>query len=208
MTASGVEIGSIYPARKDAIRARIDAATPGPWFVVGLPWNAGTPFVVAGHEDPHYGTFVADLENLAAEVMDDDARLARNEVADAEFIAHAREDVEALLNDVEFLEGEAKRAWTQVGRQADIKAKALRAIDAVVALHRGVEEDVVYADGHDECDTCQSGPGHRETVCSHCRGEFAEGDGMWTWVPWPCPTIKALTDVMDPPHLQAVSDVS
>lgn len=36
------------------------AATPGPWSVVGHPWNELEDYVIAGHDDPHVGKFVCD----------------------------------------------------------------------------------------------------------------------------------------------------
>lgn len=78
----------------DAIRARADAATTAPWHPVGLPWNFGRPFVVAGSLDPHLGTFICDLETVGTDVGNDNA------VADSDFIAHAREDVPALIAEV------------------------------------------------------------------------------------------------------------
>lgn len=39
------------------------------WYVVGPPWlnSDQVPYVVAGHPDPHVGTFVCDLESIAAD---------------------------------------------------------------------------------------------------------------------------------------------
>ena len=45
----------------DALREMDAKATKGPWFVVGLPWNDGPPFVNAGNPDPHGGNPVCDL---------------------------------------------------------------------------------------------------------------------------------------------------
>lgn len=86
-----------------AIRKRLDASTTGPWYSVGPPWNSGPPFVVAGDPDPHKGSFVCDLANFGDEDND-------NAVADGEFIAHARADVEALLAAVDRLAAELKAA--------------------------------------------------------------------------------------------------
>jgi len=89
----------------DAIKARADAATPGPWYRVGPPWNRGAPWVNAGSEDPHHGRFLCDLDAEMAGVDRDDDEPS-NEVADAEFIAHARTDVPALLARIAELEAE------------------------------------------------------------------------------------------------------
>ena len=77
-----------------AIRRRIESATPGPWFVVGPPWNTGLPFVVAADPDPHVGMFIADLDSVSAEDPSPNAQ------ADAEFIAAARTDIPLLLAEI------------------------------------------------------------------------------------------------------------
>lgn len=75
-----------------AIRRRCDAATEGPWHVVGPPWNDREPYIIHGDPNPYRGGYVADLCCLS-----DDINAANNEQADAEFIAHARTDLPALL---------------------------------------------------------------------------------------------------------------
>lgn len=59
------------PTRPDVpeLRRLLDAATEGPWFVVGPPWldSGMVPYVVAGSPDPHAGRFVCDLDNMAGE---------------------------------------------------------------------------------------------------------------------------------------------
>jgi len=89
-----------------AIRERAKKATCGPWFVVGPPWNSYDPFIVAGDPDPHVGALVADLAENAAE----DDRDTGQKFADAEFIAHAREDVPWLLARVAELEAQRAAA--------------------------------------------------------------------------------------------------
>lgn len=86
----------------DAIQARAADATCGPWYVVGTPWNHDTPYVIAGHADPHFGTFVADMLSIS----DDPANPKANRVANAEFIAHARQDVPMLLAAIERVRAE------------------------------------------------------------------------------------------------------
>lgn len=48
----------------DELKRLAEAATPGPWFVVGPPWNQNADFIVAGSNDPHTGQYVADTENF------------------------------------------------------------------------------------------------------------------------------------------------
>lgn len=90
------------PEQLAEIQKRADAATPGPWHRVGPPWNRYLPFVIAGDTDPHVGRFVCDLDSDPADEPDEPG----NEVADAEFIAHAREDVPALVAEVKRLTAE------------------------------------------------------------------------------------------------------
>lgn len=81
-----------------------EAATKGPWFVAGPPWNHGEPYVIAGSEDPHYGTFIADLLSIT----EDPDGPESNRQANAEFIAAAREAMPELIREV--MESHAHRA--------------------------------------------------------------------------------------------------
>lgn len=75
------------PDERAAIRARLDAATPGPWAL--------------GHDTDINGAWFAEIlvpsQHLAALGYIDSSR------ADAEFIAHSRTDIELLLAEVERL---------------------------------------------------------------------------------------------------------
>src|SRR6185369_17455614 len=95
-----------------------DAATPGPWYRVGMPWNRDAAWVNAGSPDPHQLRFVCDLDPTLADV-DRDEDGPGNEVADAEFIAHARTDVPALLARIAELEAERDRARRLLAEHAD-----------------------------------------------------------------------------------------
>lgn len=88
-----------------AVRARADAASSGPWYVVGEPWNNGLPFVISGSPDPHFGKFVCDLDDVHEREQDRDE--------DAEFIAAARTDVPALLGHIETLRTQVLRLLAQ-----------------------------------------------------------------------------------------------
>jgi hypothetical protein len=115
----------------DAIRARAEAATPGPWERSGSLVQAGRRARRAR---------VGQTWGLAWK-------------QDAEFIAHAREDVPALLDEVERLRGEAenwkRHAWAQ-GEEAaehlDARVKAEAQVQAVRALH--------VDDGNGWCEGC------------------------------------------------------
>lgn len=82
------------------IKARAQAATPGPWFAGdangGDPPHERRPFWVVSTEDTDPDLGEAP-EEWAAEI-----RVGAQ--GDAEFIAHAREDVPALVAEVERLQ--------------------------------------------------------------------------------------------------------
>lgn len=101
----------------EAILSRCEAATAGPWYVVGPPWRASwfdkekqmyrdvPTYVVAGKADPHVGKPVCEAPEIEEYPADDadvppeqsyDGMVAQGD-ADLEFIAHARTDVPQLV---------------------------------------------------------------------------------------------------------------
>lgn len=141
-----------------AIRERAESATPGPW--VAIP-NV-RPAVVSDDGDG-YWTDVAD---------------AFEEEADAEFVAHAREDVPALLAEVDRLRDAAEdREATDCCGQEARAVKAEAALDRVREIHQDAGESQGYFGGRYE---------ERDHCCSTCgsHGEYG--------VEWPCRTIRAL----------------
>lgn len=100
----------------DAIDAREKAAPAGPWYVVGLPWNDGVPFVIAGHPDPHRGRFVCDMEDMSllGDEPEDwegpEGSWQARQRAVAEFVAASRADVPQLTAEVRRLRAEV-HAW-------------------------------------------------------------------------------------------------
>ena len=93
-----------------AVRDREAAATPGPWYAsrrLPEPAQPGGPHLLicdAGwdFDDPEYGHSAPVIAAKPATGWPDtDDHRAAN--ADAEFIAHAREDVPALLAEVDRL---------------------------------------------------------------------------------------------------------
>lgn len=86
---AGVTNEKTSPVDVAAIRERCEAATPGPWI-----------------RDPEYASVCAparDGECVAVCSMSDGPPAA-GWVADAEFIAHAREDIPVLLAEIERLQ--------------------------------------------------------------------------------------------------------
>lgn len=75
------------------IKDRLEKATPGPWIAVGKNRNDGHQVVVAG-----------EYTNEGEPDMWIDVVYSADEVADADFIAGAPEDIRFLLSEVERLE--------------------------------------------------------------------------------------------------------
>jgi hypothetical protein len=76
-------------AELEAIRARCDAATPGPWksFVEGRDHTSGNSFIMTGKT----GSRSNDIELSGATVEDQD------------FVAQARQDIPRLIDEIERL---------------------------------------------------------------------------------------------------------
>ena len=169
------------------IEARLAAATPGPWEADGTEvsqhWSCPEPWLpIATNEVACmaycYGGSARGIER----------------VEDAEFIAHAREDVPVLLAEVKELtrwKAEALEVidgLQELGRALGLplgervtgpaaleKATTLRAqVEAVRKLHTAVEIEP------------------SDTVCSACSWQLPNGHYFGQVVEWPCPTIRAL----------------
>jgi len=80
---------SINNKELDEIRLRCDAATPGPWvsYVEGRDHSSGSNFIMSGE----------------GESRGEDIELTGATIADQDFVAHARQDVLALISEVERL---------------------------------------------------------------------------------------------------------
>lgn len=79
-----------------AIRTRCEAATPGPWksYIEGRDHTSGSSFIKTTGED---------------------IELSGATVADQDFIAHAREDVPRLLEEVQRLRSQLARTGERCG---------------------------------------------------------------------------------------------
>lgn len=107
----------LTPEREQEIRARANAATPGPWGIYDD--ETGLFDIAADLEDTGHGyrcrRYVGQLE--AGQIDNDPTHKEWTEEqdraqveADAEFVAHAREDVPALLAEVDRLRAELAEA--------------------------------------------------------------------------------------------------
>lgn len=90
----------------DAIKVRCEAATPGPWFV-----DRGGEF-----DDPYYS-----IPAVCRDKYGDNSLMVGSDKATAEFIAHARTDVPALVDEVERLRAGLHRVMN-VGDRAAVGA--------------------------------------------------------------------------------------
>jgi len=105
------------------IRARVEAATPGPWEV----------------DDKYSDQFVVcELDEYVAVSASTDADIGLDGRADAEFIAHARQDIPDLLDERDML---IQRLATVENLAADILAAAMneKRARAFVAALEGEE---------------------------------------------------------------------
>lgn len=96
------------PLDLDAIRARLDAACPGPWKVYN--GNEGSvdygPLWAVANDAFHNPPEDDDTPWIAVDVH-------TGLQADAEFIAHARQDIPALLAEIDRLRADAARLAAQ-----------------------------------------------------------------------------------------------
>ena len=132
----------LTPEQKAKIRAREQAATAGPWAAShGDQRGDHVRFVVLG--DSIYGPAIASLDEgwiktdweQADECDPNRAKTWAESVdADTRFIAHARTDIPALLNEIAALEAERD---AEAGKVAQMRA-ALLASEPIVKDHPGV----------------------------------------------------------------------
>lgn len=76
-------------AELEQIQSRCDAATPGPWisYVEGRDHTSGSSFIMTGERN----------------ARGNDIELSGTTIPDQDFIAHARQDIPKLLNEIKRL---------------------------------------------------------------------------------------------------------
>lgn len=112
-----------------AIRARADAATPGPW-----EWHEGDLLTEDNFSRQHSSMFssVLHLTDDAQGVNDLVSWEYVRSVEDAEFIANARADIPALLAHIDALEAERDALQQAVNEAWDITSEP---ISSEVEMH-------------------------------------------------------------------------
>ena len=90
---------ALSAAELEAIRRRCDNATPGPWksFIEGRDHTSGSSFIMTGRGNSR----------------GNDIELSGATSADQDFIAHARQDIVRLLNEIARLKSSASREAAQ-----------------------------------------------------------------------------------------------
>ncbi|PPC90066.1 MAG: hypothetical protein CTY34_09140 [Methylobacter sp.] len=78
----------------ESIVSRCNAATPGPWisYVEGRDHTSGSSFIMTGEK----------------ETRGNDIELSGASIADQDFIAHARQDIPKLLEEIQRLKSKHK----------------------------------------------------------------------------------------------------
>ncbi len=130
----------------DSIKARCEAATPGPW----RWWDASELRSLVFEDDPH-------LDDLSAPIVGEPIMGGFGEpewdisVADAEFIAHAREDVPALVAEVKRLRAALDDIWLSTDDDADVLKEW-----AGEALHPEADGPCQYHSEGSSCFRCSA----------------------------------------------------
>lgn len=135
---------------KEAIKARRDAATPGPW-----KWEVPFESIVSTAE-PGYLTDV-----LSVNIDEYDSPYLELTQEDAELIVHAPTDIDNLLAEVEKLEGQVT-LWKTRLNEEQVRLRA--ALERAKELARNLAESV-----HLEFQPCEYGnyctdEGHKHYV--------------------------------------------
>lgn len=155
--------------RTTEIRAREEAATVGPWSWVNR--DSARPYLAHGPQQGVLGC----------------AALLGPEPADAEFIAHAREDIPFLLDQLEQARTdlaaaeEARQAWAATAQQqlAEVRTESEKRREVILSMskelaHRDAAIGRAVAVGEDPAD-----PGYNEAlhaVKQHLRGLVPDAD--------------------------------
>jgi hypothetical protein len=148
---------SLTPERLAEIAARAAAATPGPWWTDTLTEHSGGESVGVDAEGDSWVIPCQDIDR-----------------ADAEFVAHARTDVPALLTRVAELEASLREACDRIAAQeSDLSGATAR----VAALETG------YVAPSPSCTRCYGADavrfvaqGGATAVCPVCETDRPESD--------------------------------
>lgn len=128
--------------RIDEIRAREQAATPGPWGYDGMHNEIHAP------ETDKFFLIVSELREHPGEVLLD--KFGHTYNADFEFIAHAREDIPWLIDCAETLENTAGEAIFRAHRLGKDNERLTAQVEALERAIRATA-DKCYACKNQNC---------------------------------------------------------
>jgi len=162
------------PSTLDEIEARASAATEGPWEVGGMD-SGHSAFEMSIWVTTGNGDSICDMDGqvraLNVAPPNDDG------LADAEFIAHAREDVPTLVAALRAVEAVHRRyGLYELEDSCEDTSDKHRE-----EHHHECSDDI----GEFYCDQLPVGD-----MCDECRDE--DGERM----DWPCPTIAAIREAL------------
>lgn len=128
----------------NAIQARADAATPGPWLI------ADTTDPTSDWYDEFDGPMVVDDDSrpgFYSAIAKDFCQGADDGVSDAVFVAHARTDVPALLAEVRHLRAAVARAEQDRDRAAMQRDNAEAAVEALTEERDRLADEAAWQSG-------------------------------------------------------------
>ena len=110
------------------------AATPGPWFSIGPPWNHESPYINAGCSDPHGGRILFDTSVQWDDTDDDEAKTPNS---DSALVCYLRNHARELLALARY--AEQARPVVEAADYWDLAADDER-MEAAIGLTRAVDE--------------------------------------------------------------------
>ena len=178
----------------EAIRARCDAATPGPWEMIpDIRPDVINPEIRSKAKNTGYcggGQIVKDLHKSPGHICEF-AKYYKphSNIADAEFIASARQDIPALLAHIDQLQ-EKRDGWAQACCGLSKKLEEAHAeIDRLTALVDAAVNDVhavkscrtcFYADD-DLCRQAEDDNDYKKNISAHERWQSCKGSAKLNW---------------------------
>src|SRR5262245_10223895 len=174
---------ALTPEQRDEIRAREQDVSPGPWTVAERidRLNGGTTLPILSGEMGHIA--VIEYDSGGFQWPHAQAR------ADAEFIAHARQDVPDLLAEVD-------RLTAELSDQDDDLAKTRTAYREIRTERTALRAELALTRQRNEAALAEHPPYVLESgeFCQTCVDRWHDPNvNDNPNAPYPCPTVRALT---------------
>ena len=166
----------------EPIKERLAAATPGPWDADGTEvsqhWSRPEPWLTIATNEVDCMAYCYGGRGRGVE-----------RVEDAEFIAHAPEDIRALLAEVKRLQGELKllRVMPPAAEQNATLIRLLK--EETAALQSEVKRLQAQIDA---VKVLHCPDAVQPQYCTECSDFGTDQFPAGELIEWPCPTIQAL----------------